>query len=54
MCILGYCFYENDITMSCDKCPYNEYWGDSNYEDFVDFEEYEDDDDEVMGACVPQ
>ena len=51
MCILGYCFYENDITMSCGECPYNEYWGDSNYEEFVDFE---DDDDEVMGACVPQ
>lgn len=57
MCNLGYCLYEDDITMSCDECPHNENWVDSDYEDFDDFEDFvdfEDDDDEVMGACVPQ
>lgn len=53
MCNLGYCYYEDDVTMSCDECPHNGNWDDSDYEDFDDFEEYEDDDDEVMGACMP-
>lgn len=57
MCNMQYCYYEDDITVTCDDCPFFIAWPveenelDDYYEDFVDFE---DDDDEVMGACVPQ
>ena len=50
MCKLGYCCYEDDITMPCDECPHNEKWAESDFDALDDFE---DDDDEVMGACMP-
>ena len=41
MCELNRCPYEDDDEMLCDWCPHNEYWENSNFEDFDDFEDYD-------------
>lgn len=51
MCNMQYCYYEDDITVTCTDCPFFIAWPveENELDDY-----YEDDDDEVMGACVPQ
>ena len=54
MCKLAGCPYEEcDDEVQCELCIYNEIGGDSDFEEFCKLFESEDDDDEVMGACMP-
>lgn len=41
MCNMGYCYYEEDITMSCENCPYNVDWVESDYVDCDDYDDFD-------------
>lgn len=42
MCELNRCPYEEDDHMQCEWCPYNEGWGESDFDDFEEFEDLND------------
>jgi hypothetical protein len=42
MCELIRCPYEDDDEIQCEWCSYNDYWEDSDFEDFDELFDFDD------------
>jgi hypothetical protein len=42
MCSIQYCYYEDDITVTCDECPFFIAWPVYENDKFDDFEDFDD------------